>query len=168
MRIKYENFEGAAEVVRADPLSLLLHHHRLYLVVRMHGGRLRPLRFARIREVEVLEKFTYPAEGDYAPEAVFCDSYGVFLTREDLGPVTFQLVPKWRAFVRTHLWHVTQKSVENDAGVLVTMNVSRCPELVSFLLGLGPDCEVLEPPKLREEIASAAKRLAAVYRRAEV
>ncbi|MFZ2872957.1 MAG: WYL domain-containing protein, partial [Phycisphaerales bacterium] len=61
VRIKYENFEGAAEVVRADPLSLLLHHHRLYLVVRMQGGRLRPLRFARISEVEVLEKFTYPA-----------------------------------------------------------------------------------------------------------
>lgn len=165
VRIRYENFEGAAEVVRADPLSLLLHHHRLYLVVRMQGGRLRPLRFARISEVEVLEKFTYPAEAEYAPDAVFRDSYGVFLTREDLGPVKFQLTSKWRAFVRTHLWHVTQKSVENDAGVLVTMNVSRCPELVSFLLGLGPDCEVLEPPKLRAEIATAAAKLAAVYGR---
>jgi len=56
--------------------------------------------------------------------------------------------------VRTHLWHVTQQAVENDAGVVVTMNVSRCPELVTFLLGFGPDCEVLEPPKLREEIAT--------------
>jgi predicted DNA-binding transcriptional regulator YafY len=162
--ITYENFEGSAEVVRAEPLSLLLHHHRLYLVVRLKGGRLRPLRFARISEVQVLEKFAYPAETEYAPEAVFQDSYGVFLTREDLGLVKFQLIPKWRAFVRTHLWHATQKSVENEAGVLVTMNVSRCPELVSFLLGFGPDCEVLEPRKLREEIATAAAKLAAVYR----
>ena len=49
------------------------------------------------------------------------------------------------------------------AGVLVTMNVGRCPELVAFLLGFGPDCEVLEPAKLREEIATAAMKLAAVY-----
>lgn len=165
VRIKYENFEGTAEVVRAEPLSLLLHHHRLYLVVRLPNRRLRPLRFARIHEVELLEKFTYPAEAEYTPDVVFRDSYGVFLTREDLGPVKFQLIPKWRAYVRTHLWHVTQTSVENDAGVLVTMNVSRCPELVSFLLGLGADCEVIEPMKLRQEIATAAAELTAKYQR---
>ena len=164
VRISYENFEGVAEVVKGDPLSLLLHHQRLYLVVRLARGRLRPLRFGRIKEVEALEKFTYPSDSAYEPEAVFRDSYGVFLTREALGPVKFQLRPKWRAFARTHLWHVTQTSVENDAGVLVTMNVSRCPELVSFLLGFGPDCEVLEPPKLRAEIAAAVSELAVIYK----
>lgn len=167
IRVRYENFEGVAEDVRAEPLSLLLHHHRLYLLVRLRGGRLRPLRFARIREVESLGKFAYPSESAYAPESVFRDSYGVFLTREDLGPLKFQLAPRWRAFVRTHLWHVTQQSVENDAGVQVTMNVSRCPELVTFLLGFGPDCEVLEPQKLRMEIATAAAKLAAVYARGQ-
>lgn len=164
VRIKYENFEGKAELVRAEPLSLLLHHHRLYLVVRLPAGRLRPLRFARIREVELLDKFVYPNERAYSPDAVFRDSYGVFLTREALGAVRFRLLPKWRAFVRTHLWHATQTSVDDETGVVVTMNVSRCPELVSFLLGFGSDCEVLEPPKLREEIATAAARLADVYR----
>lgn len=163
IRVQYENFEGAAESVVAEPLSLLLHHQRLYLVVRQEGGRLRPLRFGRIRQVEALGKFVYPTESAYAPEAAFRDSYGVFLTREDLGPVKFRLAPKWRAFVRTHLWHVTQTSLEDGAGVVVTMSVGRCPELVAFLLGFGPDCEVLEPVKLREEIASAARKLAAVY-----
>jgi hypothetical protein len=165
VRINYETFDGSAEVVVADPLSLLLYHQRLYLVVRQRGGRFRPLRFARIREVEALEKFVYPVESVYAPESVFRDSYGVFLTREDLGLVKFRLAPKWRAFVRTHLWHVTQQSLEDEAGVVVTLNVSRCPELVTFLLGFGPDCEVLEPPKLREEIANAVTEVAKLYGR---
>lgn len=74
IKVAYESFEGEAQDVVADPLSLLLHHHRLYLVVRLKTGRFRTLRFARIQRVESLARFTYPSETAYSPRALFKDS----------------------------------------------------------------------------------------------
>ena len=163
IKVEYENFSGESQSVVAAPLSLLLHHHRLYLVVRLKNGGFRPLRFARIRSVEPLGPFTYPTEATYAPQAIFERSYGVFLTREDLGQVRFKLTEKWRVFVRTHLWHATQEAEDLPDGVVVSMRVDRCPELVAFLLGFGADCEVLEPAPLRSEIAAVTGQMAARY-----
>jgi len=166
IRVEYENFSGEAQVVVADPLSLVLHHHRLYLVVRPKNGDFRTLRFARIQRVDALARFTYPSEAEYSPRALFNDSYGVFLAPEGIGQIKFKLTKKWRVFVKTHLWHASQESTEQPSGVVVTMRVGICPELMAFLLGFGADCEVLEPRKLREEIAAAVTKMAALYRHA--
>lgn len=164
IKVEYERFSGAREVLAAEPLSLLLYHHRLYLVVRLKKGTFRTLRFARVQTVEVLDRFEYPSEAEYSPRTLFSNSYGVFLAPESVAHVRFKLSEKWRVFVRTHRWHVTQESVEQVDGVVVTMRVGRCPELIAFLLGFGEECEVLEPKDLRDQIAASVTRTAALYR----
>lgn len=48
----------------------------------------------------------------------------------------------------------------------VTLPVESQDVAYTQLLALGPECEVLEPPALRERMARAAERTAALYRRA--
>ncbi len=166
IKVEYESFEGEAQNLVADPLSLVLHHHRLYLVVRLKAGKFRALRFARIQRVEALSHFTYPSEAAYSPRTLFKDSYGVFLAPESIGQVKFKLTERWRVFVKSHLWHATQESADQPGGLIVTMRVGSCPELTAFLLGFGADCEVLEPKKLRDDISDQVSKMADRYRAA--
>ncbi|SRR6266852_3097244 len=163
IKVTYEHFGGQKQTLVVAPLSLLLHQHRLYLVVRQKSGKYRPLRFARIRSVELQGRFVYPSEAEYSPQSIFAESYGVFI---DAGPVTqvrFKLTEKWRVFVKTHRWHLSQSSEEHSDGVVVTMRVRLCPELEAFLLGFGEECAVLEPPALKERMQNKVAKMAKLY-----
>jgi predicted DNA-binding transcriptional regulator YafY len=165
--VEYERFSGERQSIIADPLSLVLYQHRLYLLVRTREGH-RALRFARIQAVEAREGFKYPDTSEFNPEETFRRSFGVFLNPASVEDVSFKLAPRWRIFVRTHSWHGTQKTEEVDDGVIVKLKVGLCPELEGFLLSFGPECQVLGPPALREQVAAKAHALSEVYRKASV
>ena len=55
---------------------------------------------------------------------------------------------------RRLLWHPTQKSEpEPDGSLLLRFTINHLLEVKRLALSFGPDCEVLEPASLREEIA---------------
>ena len=53
----------------------------------------------------------------------------------------------------------------SDGGVELTMTIAGTVELLSWLLGFGPQVEVMEPPSLREELAREARRMLEIYDR---
>ncbi|MCA3012924.1 MAG: WYL domain-containing protein [Myxococcaceae bacterium] len=160
--VEYERFSGEKQSLVVDPLSLVLYQHRLYLLVRTEDGH-RALRFARIQAVEARTRFSYPSPTEYNPDQIFQRSFGVFLNPKSIDDIEFKLTPRWRVFVRTHRWHSSQTSKEVPDGVLVRLRVGICPELEGFLLSLGSECEVLNPPLLRRKIAEAARMMSAMY-----
>jgi WYL domain len=52
--------------------------------------------------------------------------------------------------------------MEGSAAIL-TFTVRTCPEVVSWVLSLGPEAEVLGPESLRARVAKATRATAALY-----
>lgn len=62
------------------------------------------------------------------------------------------------------LWHPLQEIEElADGSIEWRVRVAGTIELVPWIRGWGPDCEVLAPPELRERIADEMRRAAALY-----
>ena len=65
-------------------------------------------------------------------------------------------------------WHKTQRVIENEDGTIdVLFTVSGFREIVWWILGYGPEVEVLEPPPLRELVRTQAEKMLSIYRRNE-
>lgn len=61
-------------------------------------------------------------------------------------------------------WHASQvEELEDDGSLLWRARVSGLLEIRSWILGWGPDAEVLEPPELREWVAQRHTAAAARY-----
>ena len=70
-------------------------------------------------------------------------------------------------YVRERTWHASQTLETTAEGdLIVTLEVSHLREVERWALSWTPDCEVLEPPELREHVADAlARRWASRSRR---
>ena len=57
------------------------------------------------------------------------------------------------ANIQERIWHHSQTNrINSDGSVELSMNVSLSAELKQWLLGFGPEVEVLAPQKLAEDI----------------
>jgi predicted DNA-binding transcriptional regulator YafY len=163
--IRYVAFDGSRKAVRVEPLSLALYDHQLYLIGRPRGGEPHPYRFSRIEEAEAAGgTFRYPDKDSYDPERVFADSFGIAV--EETFPVTrieISLAARWLPFVQSHRWHRSQEAFVRAGRVHVRMRVRLHPEVVSWILGFGPDARVVEPNHLKQRIARLAAQMARVH-----
>jgi predicted DNA-binding transcriptional regulator YafY len=166
LQMKYRGFDGKRTQVRIEPLSLALYDHQLYVIGRPLGGPAHPYRFSRIESAEALAAtFRYPDKDGYDPERVFADSFGIAV--EEKYPVTdieVSLAKLWAPFVQSHRWHRSQESFVKGGRIHVRLRVRLCPEVISWVLGFGPDVRVVGPPHLRRRIASLARQMAKVHR----
>jgi predicted DNA-binding transcriptional regulator YafY len=163
LSLEYVRFSGTSKHLRAEPLSIVVHAHQLYVVARNEAGKLRPYRFSRIRNAEALDDtFQYPTRSEYNPEQVFRDSFGVFLDLP-VQDVALKLHKEWTTYAQSHRWHDSQSVEVADDGVVVRLRVRVCPELESWILGFGEEAEVLAPVSLRTRIATRVAGLARIY-----
>ena len=62
-------------------------------------------------------------------------------------------------YIQERVWHHSQETYPVDnAELILKMHVAIAPELISWIMGFGPDVEVLEPKSLRERIYDLHKR----------
>lgn len=164
LKVSYEHFEGDREELDLTPYSLVVSSGWLYVVSPNAQGKLHPFRFARLLSAEVTATtFDYPSGGEYDPEALFRDSFGVFLNLP-VQDVRLLVDDRWRSFLRTHRWHPSQVMRPlASGGVEVCFRVRVCRELKAWILSLGPEVEVLEPEELRIWIAERAKETVTRY-----
>jgi predicted DNA-binding transcriptional regulator YafY len=68
-------------------------------------------------------------------------------------------------WIRERVYHASQQTKELTGGRLeITLQVAGTQEIQRWILGYGPEVEVLEPDTLRHEIAEAAKKIVEIYR----
>ena len=118
-----------------------------------------PFRLARMSDVELGDKFEYPALSAYDPRALFEHTFGIFVAHG--GPVEtveIRLMGHWPQYAQHHRWHKTQTLRPDGATCIVSLRVRVCPEVESWALSFGELGEVLAPAALRDRIA---KRIAA-------
>lgn len=96
-------------------------------------------------------------------ERFFKSSFGIFQGSEP-KEVEIEFGKTVASFVRERRWHSSQRVKELDSGrILVSMSVAVTPELVQWVLGFGPEAQVLEPKDLRDQVVSAVAEMAKYY-----
>jgi len=165
LQLRYRDFVGARKSMRIEPLSLAVYDHQLYVIGRPRGGPTHAYRFSRIETAEAVGgTFPYPDKDSYDPERVFADSFGIIVDdKYPIEQIEMSLAPRWASFVRSHRWHRSQESFVRSGRVHVRLRVRVCPELVSWILGFGPEARVIGPPRLKRQIGRLAQRMARTH-----
>lgn len=137
---------------------------RAWYAVGRHGGRdaLRTLKLSRFTQAT-------PSDSPYEIPTGFS-------LREHLGKawrmirgepdheVEIRFDASFAATMSDTIWHPTQQiEPHEDGSATFRCTVAGLDEIVWWVLGMGPHCEVVNPRELRERVADLARRTAAVY-----
>ena len=148
---------------RVQPYHLANRENSWYLVAYdLNRNDLRNFAVVRMQSVTVLsKKFEKPA--DFSPEKHFGRSFGAYVGKGD-----HKVVVRFRqgvtARIKERIWHDTLETRDLPGGGLeFTLRLDSLDEIERWILGWGPDAEVIAPMELREGIKAKARAVAGIY-----
>ncbi len=162
-KAEYVKVSGATKVYDLEPLTLATYRQGLYLFARdRQVDQIKTFaverfsRFSRLR----MEKFQHPA--GYDPEAYVHGAFGIIQAPPESVRAVFE--PKVAPYLRERRWHHTQENEElSDGRLRMYMKVGLSEELITWLLGFGPEVLVESPPALVERLRQATRSAAERY-----
>jgi len=145
-----------------EPYTLIVYKKGLYLVGRSsHHQSIRTFSLDGFRDVDRLKDTTFEYPANYHPEKFFEGRFGIMG-----GPPTrvrIRFDHDVARFIRRRRWHPTQQLKQVGSDIELTMEVAGTTEVYNWVLEWGDKAEVLEPGKLRDDVATAHRRAAARY-----
>ena len=149
------------QMFHIQPYAMKVYNHRWYLLgyLKEHEG-LRNIALDRILNLKVLNtKFDLPA--DFDARRYYANVVGIFVN-DDLPPqkVKIRVYGVQADYLRSTPLHKSQKETYYKRGEFseFTYKLSITPELISQLLSMGSQIEVLEPAELRERMKEELKK----------
>ena len=84
--------------------------------------------------------------------------------QDELYTVRVRISPGWARYVGEKIWHESQKAKKNGDGSLeLSFRIAGLDEIKRWVLSFGPECQVLEPEKLKEMVRKDLSRNLAQY-----
>jgi proteasome accessory factor B len=165
VRIEYESYtENQLLSTRLHPYRLLFHLHSWYVIGRssLHRG-VRMFNVGRIRALEMLtDQFNIPR--GFSMERYLGNAWRLISEPGDDRGVVVKFSPLVARNVMEVQWHPTQQcELLADGSLKFTASVSGLQEISWWIMGYGRHAEVLEPPELRQIIASHIRELTNIY-----
>lgn len=163
LEARYRNVSGIENQRLLHPYTLATFRQGLYLfALDVDGGQVKT--YAVERFVDVVRRRTehFVVPTGWRPEAHLAHAFGIISG----PPVDVEIAFNERisGYVRERTWHPTQTfGTLPDGRLALRMHVAATVELRSWVQGFGVDAEVLGPPSLREEVATALREAAARY-----
>ena len=143
----------------------LSHRENLWYLVGQDTERagMRTFALPRITAVRILNReFSRPP--GFSPEQFFSSALGVMVGTGN-HTVKVRFAPEVADRVRERVWHETQQITDlPEGGIELTVKLGALAEVERWILGWGPQAEVIGPPELRQRLAKAAKQLCAIYK----
>lgn len=153
--------------VRAEPYSLVIYRDALYMLARrLNVGEptLRVYAIDRMSCITPDRKARFAVPDDFDPATAFGD---LGLWRPDRARERVEILFDERAavFVQEREWpgQVAWRH-EPDGRHRLVLDLLVSPEVEQWLLGFGPDAEVVAPDGLRDTLRRRAEAMAARYR----
>ena len=165
LEIDYQRYERDQEehqqTFHIQPYALKVYNRRWYMLgyLKEHEG-LRNIALDRILNLKVLKtNFDLPA--DFDARRYYANVVGIFVN-DDLPPqkVIIRVYGVQAEYLRSTPLHKSQKESHYKRGEFseFTYKLSITPELISQLLSMGSQIEVLEPAELRERMKEELKK----------
>jgi len=126
-------------------------------------GKLRTFKLERIEYAELLKKNSFTIPADFDGPALLKRAWGVMYGDEECVEVRLRFTTWVEKRLKETLWHPSQNIIDTPNGCEMTVQIGDMLEIENWIRGWGDDCEVLEPPELREKIAQQMRRLAHTY-----
>lgn len=147
---------------RVDPYALWFKNNTLYLVAFcQRRGQVRIFVVDRISMIQTTgERFTVPADFDL--DRYLADCFGVM--RGEACNVRIRISPAWARYVAERSWHPSQHIQQQiDGGIEIAFRVAGLEEIRQWVLSLGPEALVIEPPELKAAVAESLAEALARY-----
>ena len=137
--------------------------HALYLLAWDEGRKARrTFKVERILSAALTPQ-TFEPDEDYSAAAELARAWDV-IADEELIDVVIRFTPAVARRAAETLWHPTQETEpQSDGSLLWKATVAGMREIRIWIMGWGADAEVLEPPSLRDNIASELARATSRY-----
>lgn len=162
----YISFHDTGQIrTRLEPYWLLFNERAWYVIG--HSSRHRAIRTFKLGRFKLLAA----GKGRFEPpEGLTLEKHLGNAWRMMRGKKTYNVRLKFSPLISPNVaevnWHKTQQIRWDDDGcVHFTATVDGLDEIVWWVLGYGPEVEVLEPPDLRHRLAQMARRMLAIYKK---
>lgn len=166
LQLTYGRDDGGTSERVVDPLGLVAKGNVWYLIAAVEG-ELRTYRVSRVQAARITgEPCVRPIGFDLA--AYWEDSKARFVTNLPRYPAVVRVDAAILPRLRYGGWFARIEETGEagpDGWIRVAIRFETEEEACSFVLGFGPQIEVLDPAALREKVLRAAERIVAVYRR---
>jgi predicted DNA-binding transcriptional regulator YafY len=126
------------------------------------SGALRTYKWERIEYAQVSEEpFSIPQ--DFDGPALLSKAWGVMYGDEELVTVRLRFSHYVTPRLKETLWHPSQTIEDTPEGCIWTAQIGDDLEIENWIRGWGADCEVVEPPALRDRVMQHVRRLSQLY-----
>ncbi len=162
---KYDSISGSSEdeVFLFHPYALFF-GTRAWYIVGFHEGRdaIRTLKLNRFLRMEIT-KYASEIPASFTLENHLGNAW-IMIPGEKEYEVKIKFDHPFSLTVSDTRWHTTQEiEWHDDESCTFTCTVSGLDEIVWWVLGMGPNCKVLEPKELVDRVSSLAKEIAERY-----
>ncbi len=148
---------------RLQPYTLLTYKEGLYLIG--YSETVKGIRTFAVERIQTLRPFqtsTFDYPEDYSPGAYFSGSFGIIGGEPQTVMIRFS--PNVATYISERRYSPDQKlTKEPDGSVTLELRVAVTPDLVTWLLGFGPDAKVKEPAALAATVAERHRQAAEQY-----
>lgn len=155
IRVRYRKLNGEATIRVLDPLGLVLRGDHVLLIARDAQRAIRRYRLDRVLAVTALkERFSRPPAETVARD--LAHRWGIWID-EQAQPeqVRLRVRDGFAVLVQHFRLHASQElGPDRDGWQEVTFHLCVCPEFKSWILGLLPHVQIVEPEGLRTELRS--------------
>ncbi|MCX6972529.1 MAG: WYL domain-containing protein [Verrucomicrobia bacterium] len=156
--------KNKSERRRIEPYHLGCINNQWYLIGNdLQRGKIRTFALTRLSRPKILKQ-TFRRPADFSLSKMMKDSFMAFETGRS-RTVRLRLDDFASRLASERIWHKSQKLKPlPGGGAEMTLEVGIAPDLENWILGWGSHAVVLDPPELREQIASIARTMALQYR----
>ncbi|MBM4305131.1 MAG: WYL domain-containing transcriptional regulator [Deltaproteobacteria bacterium] len=148
---------------KVDPYKVWFYDGTIYLIGLCHlREEVRMFVLDRIKMLKVTEdRFT--VSKDFSLDDFMRHSFKVM--HDELYTVRVRISSGWARWVGEKIWHESQKIIKLPGGGLeITFRVAGLDEIKRWILSFGPECQVLEPAKLKEMVRKDLEATLQQYR----
>lgn len=160
---RYRKASGVEGRYRLRPFTLATFRQGLYLfALDVDASQVKTFAVERFTWLQRRrnERFDYPLT--WHPQAHIAHAFGII--SGEPREVMLAFSEREAAYIRERTWHPTQTfATLPDGRLQLKLSVALTQELEFWIMGFGPDCEVLGPPVLVERIGTLLKAAAARY-----
>ena len=167
LEIVYEVPGGTPQTRQVDPYTVVLWHSSLYVVAVNHEDKksgIRTWKLDRIKKTTALDQW-FREDQDLDIDQYISDSLGIFVGNKPRN-FRIRLTAKAAGWVSEEPWHPDQALKKlRDGHFELTVRAGHDVEIISRLLQLGGEAELISPASARKAVGKIVNDLAKTYSR---